>query len=246
MESFSVDSPDRKFAAQSVVNTPELQLRTLFVLDGARRIVGTREAVPGLGPLFSLIRDRDSCAWAVRADVDRDVADELDGLAGNEPPVTDLRQVPVYAERYKSLLEGRVDSGPSFAFPETITRPAGVVVIEDIDVLSRHFSGWAASEIPGCAPIVGVLEGGYAVSVCFSARRSDEAAEAGVETAVDWRGRGLAPRVTAAWASAVRGSGRIPLYSTSWSNEASLAVARKLGLVGFGCVRSVWWSVWAP
>ena len=151
-----MDSPADRYAARSVVSTPELQLRTLFVLDGAGRIVGTREAVPGVGPLFSLIRDRESCAWAVRADVARDVADELDGLAGNEPQVVDLRQVPVYAERYKSLLEGRVDSGPSFVFPETITRPAGVVVIEDIDVLSRHFSGWAASEIPGCAPIVGV------------------------------------------------------------------------------------------
>ena len=64
-----------------------------------------------------------------------------------------------------------------------------------------------------------------------------------------WIGGGVGwpPRVTAAWAlggSRVRGV--IPLYSTSWSNEASLAVARKLGLVGFGCVRSVWWSVWAP
>lgn len=236
-----MDSLAGKCAARSVVSTPELQLRTLFVLDGAGRIVGTRETAPGLGPLFSLIRDRESCAWAVRADVARDLADELEGLAGEEPPVADFRQTPVYAERYRSLLEGRVDSGPSFVFPERIARPAGVALIENVDVLSEHFSGWTANEIPGCGPIVGVLEDGYAVSVCFSARRSDEAAEAGVETAVDWRGRGLAARVTAAWGLAVRGSGRIPLYSTSWSNGASLAVARKLGLVGFGCV----WSVWA-
>ena len=236
-----MDSFAGMFAARSVVSTPELQLRTLFVLDGAGRIVGTRETAPGLGPLFSLIRDRESCAWAVRADVARDMADELEGLAGVEPPVADFRQAPVHAERYASLLEGRVDSGPSFVFPERIARPDGVVLIEEIDVLSRHFSGWTASEIPGCGPIVGVVEDEYAVSVCFSARRSDEAAEAGVETAVDWRGRGLAARVTAAWGLAVRGSGRIPLYSTSWSNGASLAVARKLGLVGFGCV----WSVWA-
>jgi hypothetical protein len=39
--------------------------------------------------------------------------------------------------------------------------------------------------------------------------------------------------VTAAWAQAVRKSGRIPLYSCSWSNAASLAVAAKLGLVPY-------------
>jgi REP element-mobilizing transposase RayT len=39
--------------------------------------------------------------------------------------------------------------------------------------------------------------------------------------------------ITAAWALAMRGSGRIPLYSTSWMNTASLAVARKLGLVAY-------------
>ena len=236
-----MESPIETFAAQSVVSTPELQLRTLFGLDEEGRILGTREAAPGVGPLFSLIRGRGSCAWAVRWDVGRDVADALNGLAGEEPLVGDSRQAPVHAQRYRSLLQGRVDSGPSFVFPEVMVQPAGVVVIEDVETLDRHFSGWTASEIPGCAPIVGVVEDGYAVSVCFSARRSGEAAEAGVETAVDWRGRGLAARVTAAWALAVRASGRVPLYSTSWSNGASLAVARKLGLVGFGCV----WSVWA-
>src|SRR6185436_13781001 len=75
-----------------------------------------------------------------------------------------------------------------------------------------------------------VVEHGQAVSVCFCARRSDVAAEAGLETAAAFRGRGLAARVTAAWALAIRASGRLPIYSTSWSNHASLAVARKLGL----------------
>ena len=49
------------------------------------------------------------------------------------------------------------------------------------------------------------------MSICFCARRSDAAAEAGVETAERSRGRGLAARATAGWASAVRASGRVSL-----------------------------------
>ena len=139
----------------------------------------------------------------------------------------------MHAERYTSLVEGRVDSGPAFTFPELIARPCGAVLIEDIRLLDHHFSGWTASEIPYRTPIVALVEDGYPVSVCFCARRSGMAAEAGIETAVGFRGRGLAARVAAAWALAIRASGPVPLYSTSWSNDASLAVARKVGLVAY-------------
>jgi hypothetical protein len=84
-----------------------------------------------------------------------------------------------------------------------------------------------------------IVENGYPVSVCFCARRSNVAAEAGVETAARFRGRGFGPRVTAAWALTVRATGRIPLYSTDWSNESSLAVARKLRLKGYAAVWSI-------
>ena len=216
------------------MSTPALHLQTLFLLNGDGRIVGTREPEPSAAALFCLIRGATDCAWAVRADVPPDVADELDRLAREESPVSDFRDAPLHAERYIALVRGRCDSGPAFAFPDELAPPHGTVLIDDTGALGRHFPELNAREVPyRTPPIAAVVEEGRTVSICFSSRRSDIAAECGVETAEEYRGRGLAARVTAAWALAVRASGRVPLYSTSWSNAASLAVARKLGLVPY-------------
>ena len=215
------------------MSTPVLHLRTLFLLDGAGHIRGTREPDPEPGPLFALIRGRTSCAWAVRADVPQEIAEKLAGLAREEPPAADFRDAPMHAQRYRSLAGGEVYTGPAFTFPEAVEQPPATVFVNEVQLLKRNFRGWTAAEIPGRSPVAAVVEDGDAVSVCFCARRSDAAAEAGLETAAAFRGRGLGPQAAAAWALAVRASGRIPLYSTSWSNGASLSVARKLGLVAY-------------
>ena len=85
-----------------------------------------------------------------------------------------------------------------------------------------------------------LVEDGAAVSLGFSARLTTRVAEAGVNTVEAYRGRGYAPTVVTAWAHAIRATGRIPLYSTSWDNRASRAVARKLGLVQYAADLSVW------
>ncbi|MDP9317324.1 MAG: GNAT family N-acetyltransferase [Chloroflexota bacterium] len=234
------------------MSTPELHLSTAFNLNGKGRITSTREPGAQRGPLFALVRSATQCAWAVRADIPQDLARELDHLAHDEPPALDLRDAPVQAERYVSLLRDRIGSshdaltkssqsdGPLFAFPDAVAQPVAVVVIEDEQLLAHHFRGWVAGEIAaGRAPVLAVVEASYPVSVCFCARRSDVAAEAGLETAAPFRGRGYAPRVTAAWAVAIRSSGRIPLYSTAWTNTASLAVARKLGLIAYASTWSL-------
>ena len=213
------------------MSNPDTYLRTLFSLNNDGRIIGTRESVQRSGPKFVLVRGASEHVWAMRADVATGVAEELDGLASEEPLVSEFRGDPVHADRYMSLVEGEVSAGPAFTFPEDLGRPAGMESIHDVRLLEHHFSGWVASDVPASLPMVALIEEGHAVSVCFCARRSDSAAEAGVETAVEHRGRGFASRVTAGWALAVRASGRTPLYSTSWSNVASLAVARKLGLM---------------
>jgi hypothetical protein len=211
--------------------TPRLQLETLFVLNDRGRIVSTREPRPSLGPAFMLIRGMTQLAWAIRVDVVDEVADELNDLARQELASPEWRRPPVHARRYQALLDGRVECGPAFEFPEPIDGLDGVASINDEALLQRHFSGWVAGEIEaGASPMMAVIEDGHPVSVCFCARRSAVAAEAGLETATPFRGRGFAPRVTSAWANAVRASERTPLYSTSWANASSLAVARRLAL----------------
>ena len=229
------------------MSTPDLHLQTLFVLNDDGRIASTREPGAHPGPLFCLVRGSTSCSWAIRADVPVAVASEIDGLAREEPPAVDLRNSPVHASRYLALLRGRPgatqiaqSAGPAFTFPVDIEEPVGIVFVDDERLLDHNFRGWVPGEIAfGRAPVAAVTMDGHPVSVCFSARSSDTAAEAGVETAERFRGRGLAARVTAAWALAIRASGRIPLYSTSWTNSPSLAVARKLHLIAYASAWSL-------
>lgn len=213
--------------------TPSLVLETLVRLDRAGRSTTTREPGGGRAPSFSLVRGAQSCAWAVNVDVGPGVANELDALAREEPAGVDWRVPPLHSERYRVLLEGeQAFFGPSFAFPDQVHESdVDTCLIEDERLLAVHFRGWVPGEIAeGRAPVLAIVMDGAPVSVCFCARLGDAAAEAGVETATAYRGRGLAARVTAGWARAIRERGRIPMYSTSWENRSSLAVARKLEL----------------
>src|SRR6266851_9107152 len=214
----------------------------MFVLDGRGRIGSSSEPNVPPAPLFALIRGASSCAWAVRGDVPETVAAEVERLAREEHPLErpledlqDPHAAPTNADVYLALLGGQINSGPAFTFPDRIAHHSNdVAPVDKLELLERNFRGWVADEIPWRAPIVAVMDGGYPVSVCFCATRASEnTVEAGLETAAAFRGRGFAPRVTSVWAAAIRSSGRIPLYSTSWTNDASRAVARKLGLIQY-------------
>jgi predicted GNAT family acetyltransferase len=102
-----------------------------------------------------------------------------------------------------------------------------------VALLAGEFA-WLRDALEPWGPVAAVIVEGRAVSVCFSARLTPRAAEAGVETLPDFRGAGHATHAVAAWAQAIRESGRRPLYSTSWENLASQGVARRLGLRMYG------------
>lgn len=213
---------------------PRVQLETQYRLDAQGQIVSTREPRASRGPRLALIRSTTQVAWAVRAGTPPATVDTLAALIADEPPLGVVGDEPRHAAEYRTAVDGSIVSGPAFAFPRPVRGPHraqhDVVLVEDLATISRQFSGWSQHEIPARQPIVGILEDGDAVSLCFCARRSAIAAEAGIETAQPYRGRGLAARVAIAWAAAVRAEGLVPIYSTQWTNSASLAVAHKLGL----------------
>jgi RimJ/RimL family protein N-acetyltransferase len=76
---------------------------------------------------------------------------------------------------------------------------------------------------------------GRVVSICHTPRpMTERAAECGVWTHPDYRGRGYAAEVTAAWADVLRPSGRYLFYSTDAQNLSSQRVAARLQLRPIG------------
>jgi hypothetical protein len=169
---------------------------------------------------------------------------ELALILETEPTTIDLWQPPATLSRLQGKLtkigfEENAHMGPAFRFPAHLPQATGVEILEmaNIEIVQEHFPDhypWLADEFNIRRPIAAIVRDGVAVSICFSARLTSDAAEAGVDTATAHRGQGSAVSVVAAWADAIRRMDRLPLYSTSWDNLASQRVASKLGLVMYG------------
>ncbi|WP_335933824.1 GNAT family N-acetyltransferase [Streptomyces sp. PTD5-9] len=83
------------------------------------------------------------------------------------------------------------------------------------------------------------VDGREPVSICHSPATNADAAEAGVWTRADHRGRRLAPAAVAAWAGREARAKEVLFYSTSADNHASQSVARRLGLTPLGWIWAV-------
>jgi hypothetical protein len=228
----------------------ELHLDALFTHDAAGRILRVREHEGAPAPRFVLGRVAEGVVRRYRHDVSDALCDALHAASEAPSPPADAPGDPGQAAvaelaRYAAIL-GEVapvehtEAGPAFSFPRTLPAPydgrdpAVVRVTEaKADLLHALLPAWVP-DVRRSPPLLALVVDDRAVAVCASVRITARAHEAGVETAPAFRGRGYAPRVVAAWARVVRALGAEPLYSTSWSNAASRAVARRLGLVEFG------------
>jgi hypothetical protein len=229
-----------------VINAKDLlrlHVETLFTCDDAGRLLTVNEPRGAAAPRFFLGRTADGNAWWFRHDVDAALADELDALCVSQLTGLEVeagldREAPFIACLARAAPVRKTWAGPAFRFPSAVPDPPGNestvrVTADNAKVLSPYFEGWR-DDVASNMPMVVVLEGNTAVSICCSVRVTPFAHEAGVETNPDFRGRGHAARAVSAWAKAVRDLDRIPLYSTSWENAASRALAQKLGLIQYG------------
>ena len=213
-----------------------LHIEALFTHDAAGRMLRVNEPGGGPAPRFFLGRTRAGNLWRARHDLPAPLVARLDAIAATEPVTAGLDTPPAGLSALRAALTEHAPiqeegGGPAFYFPDAITPPDVVPITDASAELVRNTFPWLIPFHPAWRPCVAVVQGGAAVSICHSSRLTPRAAEAGVETLPDYRGRGYATRVTAGWALAVRALGLTPLYSTSWDNLASQGVARSLGLI---------------
>ena len=225
-----------------VLALAELQLDTLFETDDCGLLLRSRGA--GVKPpLVHLVRTTQGNRWLLSTALSEDVRARIEAALSEEPVVADfaaLATTPPRLEGVRALLAtGAVEErrGPAWVFPDVLPDPPHrTEVLDDLPGTATVSElAWVREALESERPLVVARnEAGEVVSVCHSPRSTPRAAEAGVETAAADRGRGFAGAVTLGWAAAIRAEGRTPLYSTQWTNVASRAVARKLGLVPYG------------
>ena len=218
-----------------------LQINTLFHTDTAGRLLSVNEFGEPPAPRFFLGRTKQGNIWRFRHDLPAALVAELDALCRAEPIAQDLTSPPQQYAAIKALLQTYAPlqneyRGPCWWIPEGNQPQANVVLIDqtNFQLLETTFPWVQREEAYATGPVATTLDQGQGVAICFCSRYPGEATEAGVETRPAFRGKGYATAAVIAWAAAVRQRGVLPLYSTSWDNLASQAIARKLGLVFYG------------
>lgn len=232
---------------QELIN---IHVRALFTHNADSRLLYVNEPDNAVIPASRLFLGRtrgrkEGNVWRFRADLPEMLCRKLDALCADEPPVNaEFNNPPRHLEAFVQLLAATaaadaprpvVSNGLAYYFDkyEMPSKHLVRVTEDNAEVLNNGFEK-LIEELPAWQPFVALIEDNRAVSVCRSARITNEAHEAGVETLPAFRGNGYAKDVTAEWARLVRSSGAIPLYSTSRENKASQAVAAKLGLKCYG------------
>ena len=224
----------------------EMQVKTLYTHDNKNFIRNINDLDGKSAPRFFYGRTLEGNVVRFRYDLPQDIMKNLTELIDGETISCNLPKTTVLLEKIKEILQGHgkiqeIDEGPAYIVPKGIKFPRDVVRItkENVHILKDSFK-YMLSELEYWEPCFVKFVDGKVASICFSSRIANTSHEAGLETMPDFRGRGYALEVVAAWADAIYEMKRIPIYSTSWNNTSSQSVAKKLGCELYGVDLSIY------
>ena len=220
-------------------NLIERRIAALFHMNSQGQLIGVNEPDTNQDtPRFYLLRTVDRIAWRVRHDLLQTISNQIEKLVATEPHSIDFQQALQHHVLYVALLEqdapvNKINSGPAYILPESSPSDTAIsITAENSYLLEKHFA-WTLEIFDFRSPVAVCVEDDTAVAACFSARKTEYIAEAGVFTIEDYRKKGYAKAVVRNWSIAVREMGILPVYSTSQNNIASQSVAKNLGAIPY-------------
>ncbi|MBM7785458.1 GNAT family N-acetyltransferase [Tenggerimyces flavus] len=207
-----------------------LEMETLWGSDARGRVLPAHHLVAGVTADAVVVRYGSS------------VPDELVARLGALTP--DPTNIAPFLAQCQQLLDSRygstvLNSGPGYLIPEGLTYESDADFVDSRaprslpcpdtwpsdewqELLAGNLGPWA----------VAVTDDDRVAAVAHMPASNERAAEIGIETHPDFRGRGLAAATTARWAEVAKG--RTLFYSTSADNRSSQRVAERLGLEQLG------------
>ncbi|MFJ8432149.1 GNAT family N-acetyltransferase [Kitasatospora sp. NPDC094019] len=232
-------APDGLTAATDA-ELAEVQAEALYVMTPQGLLASVND-VGGPAPARCFLsRTRAAVRVWTSAELPAPTGAAIRAWAAAQPPVDDLAEVAEIPEEVARLVARHrpvsdTYIGPAFAVlgPLVATEVPGLrFEVCGPDRAEEFRDGFPelAATLADRQPTVAAFDGNRPVGVCCSARVGRRACEAGTATLAEYRGRGISPALVTRWAELVRATGRTALYSTEWDNQASLAVARRLGL----------------
>jgi GNAT superfamily N-acetyltransferase len=204
-----------------------LEMETLWGSDARGRVLGAHHLVAGVTSEDVIVR--------FGADEPDALVERLSGLERTEVPAFLQQCQRILDEHYGSTA---LSSGPGYLIPDDLAYESDATFVDCTAprALPRpdvwEYGEWEELLAGGAGPWAVALEDDRVAAVAATPASTERAAEAGIWTHPDFRGRGLAAATTARWAQVAKG--RTLFYSTSSDNLSSQRVAARLGLEQLG------------